>query len=74
LSGKTTNGAKGTNVQTLHEIKTRDNHGDIQGRCVCCGKLAELAVLAEGFLSIGWCRQCEAENRQSTFELPAVQR
>ena len=42
------------------------------GRCVQCGRATELVVLAEGFQSIGWCRQCDRDNQQPTFDLSAV--
>ena len=59
-------------METLHEIKPRGNRGGVQTRCVCCGKTAELVALAAGFKSLGWCRQCEDDKQQPTFDLTAV--
>jgi hypothetical protein len=42
------------------------------GRCVQCGKRADLVALAEGFVSLGWCAPCEAVNQQP--ELVEAQR
>jgi Zn ribbon nucleic-acid-binding protein len=39
-------------------------------RCCRCGRAVDrLAVLAEGFISLGWCVACERENRQPELEL-----
>lgn len=40
------------------------------GRCVQCGRKANLVALAEGFTGLGWCSPCNREHEQGTLELP----
>ena len=40
-----------------------------RGRCVQCGRIAELVALAAGFTGLGWCADCDRKNREPMFTL-----